>query len=127
MYVTYPLQIDSSGQLKNADYASHIRQMIEQMLFTEKGERVNRPDFGCGLQQLIFDPMNDAIGLTVQPMVVAELSRWFGELIRVEDVKVTLAPMQQGQSQPMIVISIQYVLLKNGKRVTDQFSRSGGA
>lgn len=66
MDIAYPLDIDGRGRLADTDYEAHIREMIAQILFTRPGERVNRPDFGCGLQQYIFDPNSDELAAATQ-------------------------------------------------------------
>ena len=52
----YPYQFDARGHTATADEDAWIRGLIEQVLFTAPGERVMRPDFGCGLAQLVFAP-----------------------------------------------------------------------
>ena len=52
MEIAYPFHVDGRGRSAPADANEHIRQMIEQVLFTAPGERVNRPEFGTGLLQL---------------------------------------------------------------------------
>jgi hypothetical protein len=65
-----------------------IRDLIEQVLFTTPGERLNRPDFGCGLLQLVFAPNSDALSAAVQMTVQGSLQQWLGELIEVDGVDV---------------------------------------
>ena len=62
MSLHFPFQPDHRGRSAEADDATHLRDMIEQVLFTVPGERVNRPDFGCGLLQLVFAPNSDTLG-----------------------------------------------------------------
>ena len=56
MNIDFPFHSDSRGRTATTDDDDHIRDMIEQFLFTNPGERVNRPDFGSGLLQLVFAP-----------------------------------------------------------------------
>ena len=87
--INYPFRIDSRGRvarIQNQD--THIRQLMEQLLFTESGERVNRPDFGSGLYQLIFAPNSGELATTTQFLVQGALEQWLGELIQVEAVDV---------------------------------------
>jgi uncharacterized protein len=67
----------------------HIRDMIEQFLFTNPGERVNRPDFGSGLLQVIFAPNSPELAAALQHTVQAGLQRWLGDLIEVQTLEVT--------------------------------------
>jgi phage baseplate assembly protein W len=66
----------------------HIRDMIYQVLFTNPGERVNLPEFGCGLLQLVFMPNSDALAAATQYTVHGALQRWLGDVIQVERVNV---------------------------------------
>lgn len=89
MNIEYPFHFDSRGRTAAATDAKHIRDLIEQVLFTSPGERVNRPTFGSGLLQLIFAPHNDVLTAAVQLTVQGALQQWLGDLILVEDVQVT--------------------------------------
>jgi phage baseplate assembly protein W len=88
MNTKFPLQFDNSGRTKEAGYEEHIRDMIEQVLFTTSGERVNRPDFGSGLLQLVFQPNSKELAATTQFLVQGSLQQWLGELIEVSAVEV---------------------------------------
>lgn len=88
MALAFPFRIDSRGRSAEVYEDAHLRDMIEQVLFTTPGERVNRPDFGCGLLQLVFAPNSDALAAAVQMTVQGALQQWLGELIEVDDVRV---------------------------------------
>jgi len=87
MNVDYPYHIDSRGRSAGTGDDDHIRDMIEQFLFTEAGERVNRPDFGSGLLQLVFAPNSPELASAVQMTVQAGLQRWLGDVIDVRAVE----------------------------------------
>jgi phage baseplate assembly protein W len=86
--IRHPLGIDSAlGELaREPEYAAHVEQMIRQVLFTAPGERINRPDFGCGLKQLVFAPNADGMVSLLKVNVQRSLDRWLGSLIRLDDV-----------------------------------------
>ena len=86
--VAFPFHFDGSGRTARADRNRHIRDMIEQVLFTSPGERVNRPTFGCGLLQLVFEPNRDELAATTQYLVQSALQQWLGDVIEVERVSV---------------------------------------
>jgi phage baseplate assembly protein W len=88
MNTKFPLQFDNSGRTDEASYEDHIRDMIEQILFTAPGERINRPDFGSGLLQLVFQPNSKELAATTQFLVQGSLQQWLGELIEVSAVEV---------------------------------------
>ncbi|MBD0288691.1 MAG: GPW/gp25 family protein [Flavisolibacter sp.] len=89
MNISYPFQFDNTGRTAQTDDERHIRDMIEQVLFTAPGERVNRPDFGSGLMQLVFEPNSDELVITTQFMVQGALQQWLGDLIEVRGVTVS--------------------------------------
>ena len=91
--LAFPFRIDGvSRQARQVPYEDHVRQMIRQTLLTSPGERVNLPEFGCGLRQLIFAPNNEALQATVKLTVLQALDRWLGGHIKVKEVKVLSEP-----------------------------------
>lgn len=66
----------------------HVREMIEQVLFTIPGERVMYPEFGCGLSRLVFETANNEIATATQALVSADLQRWLGDVISVRAVTI---------------------------------------
>lgn len=89
MNIRYPFQFDTHGKTAETDDDRHIRDLIEQVLFTSPGERVNRPDFGSGLMQLVFEPNRDELVITTQFTVQGALQHWLGDLIEVNNVAVS--------------------------------------
>lgn len=89
MNIDFPFQFDGRGQTALTDDNDHIRDMIEQFLFTNAGERVNRPDFGSGIMQLVFAPNSPELAATLQFTVQAGLQQWLGNLIEVQELNVT--------------------------------------
>jgi len=116
-HIDYPFRFDSRNKTALTDEEGHIRDMIQQTLFTSPGERVNRPDFGCGLMQLVFAPNSDELAAATQFLVHGALQKWLGELIRVESVIVK-------SDEATLNINIQYVVLKNQERQIVHFSRA---
>ena len=88
MNVDFPFHFDRRGRTAEVDYDAHLRDLIEQVLFTVPGERVNRPDFGCGLLQLVFAPNSDQLAATTQYLVQCSLQYYLGDLIQVDAVEV---------------------------------------
>lgn len=83
-----PFRILGSGRAATAGSDEHIRGMVAQVLFTAPGERVNRPDFGCGLRQQAFAANSDALATVTQLLVHGSLQRWLGDVIEVRDVRI---------------------------------------
>lgn len=89
MNIDFPFHFNGRGQTALTDDNDHIRDMIEQFLFTNPGERVNRPDFGSGLMQLVFAPNSPELAATLQFTVQAGLQQWLGDLIEVQELNTT--------------------------------------
>lgn len=87
-YFDFPYHIDGRGRTAEASEDDHIRDLITQVLFTSPGERVNRPDFGCGVSQLVFMPNSDALATATQFLVQGALTRWLDTVIAVHAVAV---------------------------------------
>jgi len=117
--VGFPLTINSAGRLSDPEYDRHVEEMIELVLFTAPGERVNRPDFGCGLLQLIQGPDTDAVASATEYLVRGALQKWLGEVIAVRQVEVSAG-------DATLRIRLAYVLLLDQRlRVVAFEPRSG--
>src|SRR5258707_10797929 len=103
MSLDYPYLFDSRGRTAATDDEDHIRDMIEELLFTNPGERVNRPDFGSGLAQLIFGPNSPELATALQFTMQATIQRWLGDLIQLQSLEVT-------SEDSSLSILIQYVV-----------------
>jgi phage baseplate assembly protein W len=87
-YVDFPFQFDAKGRTRTSNRDEYIRDLIRQVLFTNPGERVNRPEFGCGLMRLVFSPNSDALQAATEFQVRTALQRWLAEVVTVNDVAV---------------------------------------
>lgn len=105
----YPIRIDGRGALGDTDWNDHVRDMIYQALFTAPGERVNRPDFGCGVQRLLFMGNNQALATATQFLVQGSLQRWLGDLIQLDDVELR-------HDEERLVITVVYTRRDNRER-----------
>jgi phage baseplate assembly protein W len=114
--IDYPFHIDGRGRTASTGDDDHIRDLIEQVLFTAPGERVNRPDFGSGLLQLIFAPSSDELAGAVQFTTQAALQQWLGDLIEPEAVLV------ESEDATLRVV-VQYVVRRTRQRQVAAFAR----
>ena len=87
-HVRHPLAVTARGRTAAADDEAYLRGLVEAVLFTRTGERVNRPDFGSGIEQLVFAPVDGEVADATQALVHGALQRHLGELLRVEQVAV---------------------------------------
>jgi uncharacterized protein len=117
MNIDYPFHFDSRGKTATSDDNHHIRDLIEQFLFTNPGERVNRPDFGSGLLQLVFAPNSSELAAALQHTIQAGLQQWLGDLIQVQGLDVTA-------DDAILRVTIQYLVRRSGEQRTDAFTRS---
>jgi phage baseplate assembly protein W len=88
MQIDYPYHIDGHKRTATTTEDDHVRDMIEQVLFTSPGERVNRPTFGCGLLQMPFAPNRAELASATQLLVAGALQQWLGDVIIVADTSV---------------------------------------
>lgn len=120
MNVKYPYSFDSSGHTAASNLPDHIYEMVEQILLTSPGERVNRPTFGCGVSQLVFAPNSDALAAAQQQIIQASLQQWLSDLIRVNAVKVDA-------QESTLLITVTYTIIQSQQQQTEQFVYGGAA
>jgi phage baseplate assembly protein W len=106
----FPFRIDpASGQAAQTSYQTHVDQMIRQVLLTSRGERIDLPEFGCGLRQLIFAPHNSALDSATNLVVQQALTRWMAGIITVQQVIVV--PVTSTDNPAQLQIQINYTML----------------
>ncbi len=117
MNIDYPFHLDGRHRTAlAADDDAHIREMIEQFLFTSPGERVNRPDFGSGLLQLVHGPNSPELATALQFTLQAGLNRWLGDIIEVRSV-------QAQADDAQLLITLSYSVRRTGEGRTVQLTR----
>ena len=120
MNIAFPYRFDNRGRTAEATDDRHIRDMIEQLLFTVPGERVNRPTFGTGLLQLVFAPNSSELAAATQALVQGALQQWLGDVILVQSVQVESV-------DATLRVTITYVNRQTQMRQTAQFTQGGTA
>ncbi|WP_218606479.1 GPW/gp25 family protein [Massilia sp. CF038] len=119
MNIDFPFHFDSRGRTASTGEADHIRDMIEQFLFTNAGERVNRPDFGSGLLAKVFEPNSPELATALQFSIQAGLQRWLGDLIEVRKLEVI-------SREGTLTIDVVYALRSTGETTSASFARETG-
>lgn len=114
MHISSPFRIDGSGRTATENEEEHIRHLIEQVLFTVPGERVNRPDFGSGLIQLVYGAPNDEFVAATQFLIQGTLLQWLGDLIEIEGIDVH---DQEGHLE----ITIRYIMRRSQQQQSARF------
>jgi phage baseplate assembly protein W len=119
MDVAFQFAFDSSGRTASAaDQDQHVRDLIEQVLLTAPGERVNRPTFGTGTGQLVFAPNSDTLAIAQQKLIQGGLQQWLSDLITVQSVQVE-------NNAATLVITVQYTVIQTQRAQAAQFVVSG--
>ena len=117
-HLDFPLHFDASGRSAQTDSGNHVRDLIEQVLFTTPGERVMRPDFGSGLMALVFEPNSDALAATAQMLVQSSLQQHLSHLIAVDAVEID-------NQDSSLRVSVAYTLLADGSAQRASFNAPG--
>ena len=120
MNLDYPFSFDNRGRTSETTTNNHIRDLIEQVLFTSPGERVNRPTFGCGLNQLVFASNSPELAAATQFLVQGALQQWLGDLIVVDSVQVE-------SLDATLRVTISYLVRRTQTRQTTVFAQGGTA
>jgi len=115
--IDYAYRIDARGRTAGTKVEEHIRDLIEQLLFTNPGERVNRPDFGSGLLQMVFQPNSVELAASLQFTVQAALQQVLGERITVEEVRVA-------SEDSKLKVTVRYRFPPDGALQTADFERA---
>jgi phage baseplate assembly protein W len=109
----FPFRIDpASQQTAQAGYATHVDQMVRQLLLTTPGERANLPQFGCGLRSLVFAPNSDALAATVKLRVIQGLNQWLAGVVNVTDVVVGAGSGGAVLEPGTIEVTVTYTLVE---------------
>lgn len=115
--IDFPFHFDNLGRTATTGDDDHIRDMIEQFLFTNVGERVNRPDFGSGLLQQIFSSNSPELAAALQFTLQAGLQRWLGDVIEVQALEVT-------SEDATLRVTLKYLVRRSQEIRTATFTRS---
>src|SRR4030095_8968998 len=88
LYLDQPFHVDGHGRAAATNVDDHVRDLIAAVLFTNPGERVNLPEVGCRLRQLLFAPNSDLLASATEAIAAAALNRWLADWITVEKLEV---------------------------------------
>lgn len=114
--IDYPFKFDSRGRTATTGKREHIRDMVEQFLFTSPGERVNRPDFGAGLLRLIFEPNSPEVAAALQYTIKSGLQAWLDDLIEIELLEVS-------SDESTIQVVLNYTIRATGEQRAETIER----
>lgn len=111
MDIDFPWRYDTRGQTAQTSSDDHVRDMLELLIFTDPGERVNRPDFGSGLRQLVFAPNSPELAAALEFTMQAAIQRELGDVLSLEGLSVT-------SEDASIRVVVDYVVLRTGQAGT---------
>jgi uncharacterized protein len=117
MNIDFPYRIATDGRTATTSDADHVRDMIELVLFTQPGERVMRPDFGCGLLRFVFAPNGPELAAALQLTVRAALTQFLGDRIDVSDLRIEAIDAE-------LRVTLAYALRSTGETRSETFVRS---
>jgi phage baseplate assembly protein W len=118
MDIAFPYGFDHTGRTASTDPSSHINDLIEQVLLTSPGDRVNRPTFGTGTGQLVFAPNSDTMAMAQQKLIQACLQQWLSDLIQVRSVTVE-------NDDAILRITVVYTVIMTQEQQAAQFVVGG--
>ncbi len=116
-YLHYPFKINHLGRTSTANFEEHIRQLIEQVLFTSPGERVNRPDLGSDVLALIFSPDSPKLSTTIAANIRSSLAKYLSDLVTVENIGIS-------HKNSSLAITVKYVIRKTQSKQVTEFRRN---
>lgn len=96
------LRFDATGRTARVTPDTRLRQMIETVLFTRPGERLNRSDFGSGLDQLVFAAASPEVATATEYLVLGALQRWAGGIAQIQAVDVAA-------DEASLVVTVRYL------------------
>ena len=120
MQLDFPYHFDARERTAETDLDDHVRDLIEQLLFTQAGERVNRPEFGSGVMQMVFAANSPEIAATAEFLIRGALQQWLADRLTVSAVRVEAV-------ESTLAIQIDYVVLATGETGSATFEREVGA
>jgi uncharacterized protein len=118
MNIAFPYQFDGRGRTAEANLNDHINDLIEQVLFTAPGQRVNQPQFGCGIAQTVFAPNSAEMATATQFLVQGGLQQNLGNLIQINNVTVTAA-------DSTLTVQVSYTIRSTQETLVAQFTTLG--
>lgn len=111
--LAFPFAVDArSQQSASVGYGLHVDQLVRQLLLTSPGERVNLPQFGCGLRALVFAPISDALGATVKLRVIQAFDQWLSGVAAVDDVQVATSADSPLAEPGTVAVTVSYTVLE---------------
>jgi phage baseplate assembly protein W len=114
MNIDHPFHFDPLGAVAATPDADHLRDLLEQLLLTSPGERLNHPDFGCSLLRQVFEPNSPELAAAVQFTVMASIQRWLGDLIEPQAVEAIA-------QESVLAVTVRFAVRRTGEQRVEHF------
>jgi len=121
VYLDFPLQVGAEGG-KTTHRIAHIRDQIEQVLFTDPGERWFRPEFGAGIRTLVFEPQNHALWQITRQRLQSSLIEALAGEVSPKDLTIDVSADPDFPERLMILISYRLTALNHSETVEFEIS-----
>jgi phage baseplate assembly protein W len=112
--IAFPFHVGDRGRTAYASEADHVRQLVEQLVFTAPGERVMRPTLGSGLMRLVHEPARGELAAATQMLVQGALQQWLGDVVEVQAVDVI-------SEESLVQVTVRYRVSRTEELRTDVF------
>jgi phage baseplate assembly protein W len=106
--MSFPFRVTELGAAALSSRRQVVREALEQLLLTIPGERVNRPNFGCGIQRLVFDGTDPLALATAEYVITTSIRDHLSDLIRLDAVRVTV-------EEATVLVDILYTVVGTGE------------
>ncbi|SMY06260.1 GPW/gp25 family protein [Flavimaricola marinus] len=116
-HLAFPYAHDRRGRTaQTPDFPAHVRELVEQTLLTAPGERVNRPDFGAGLLDMVFEPGSETLVEAAEFLTRSALQRFLQDVVLIEDLRVAM-------SEGLLTVDLTYLVIETGEREAQTVTR----
>jgi phage baseplate assembly protein W len=115
--IDFPYHVGDHGRTASTDVDDHVRDLVELLVFTAPGERVNRPTLGSGLMRLVHEPARSELATATQMLVQGALQQWLSDVVQVQSVDVV-------SDESLVTVTVSYIVRRNGERRTEVFSQA---
>lgn len=114
-WLGFPYQIDATGRTMTVGATRHVADLVELVVLTEPGERVNLPNFGAGVQSLVFGALGGQLIANTEGMIAGALTQWLDSYIVNQNVSVSAETAK-------LIIRITYEVRTRGITVSQTVS-----
>jgi len=112
----FPLAISQRGVAAASPRTQQIREQLEQLLFTLPGERVTRPEFGCGVQRLVFTGAGEESAAAAEYIISTAIRTYLDDVMQLDALRVSV-------HESTLYIDILYTLRDTGAELSASFDQ----